>query len=67
MQIQAVLQQFRLPITTDFPCDDLYAATLSDKKRSSGTVSLIVPKAIGNCQILPTPVEDLKTFIKEGL
>ena len=66
-QIQALLQQFRLPIATEFACDDLYEATLSDKKRNGGTVNLIIPRAIGDCLIQPTPVADLKTFIQEGL
>jgi hypothetical protein len=30
-------------------------------------VNLIVPKAIGDCAIVATAVEDLKSFIQEGL
>ena len=31
------------------------------------TVSLIIPRAIGRCEILPTPVEQLEEFISAGL
>ena len=66
-RIVMLLQQFGLPTATEFTCDVLYDAALSDKKRSGGIVNLIVPKAIGDCAIVPTPVEALKTFIREGL
>lgn len=61
------LEKFGLPTGTDYSADDLYTYTLSDKKRSGGTVTLIIPAAIGSCKIVPTPVEELKTFIQEGL
>ena len=46
---------------------DLFGYTLSDKKRSGGTVNLIIPRRIGDCAIVPTPVENLKSFIQAGL
>lgn len=66
-RIQAILKQFRLPTETDYSGDDLYDGTLSDKKRTGGTVNLIIPRAIGECTIVPTPVEILKSFIEAGL
>ena len=66
-RILSLLEKFGLPTTTDYPVEDIYTYTLSDKKRSGGTVSLIVPRAIGHCAIVPTPVESLKTFIEAGL
>lgn len=62
-----VLDQFGLPTTTEFSADSLFTYTLSDKKRSGGTVKLIVPRAIGDCAIVPTPVEALKSWIQAGL
>ena len=66
-RILDALQQFDLPIHTDYSADELYECALSDKKRSGGTVNLIIPKAIGFCDIVPTPVEELKSFIEAGL
>ena len=40
---------------------------LSDKKRSGGTVNLIIPREIGRCEIIPTPVEKLAAFVEAGL
>lgn len=66
-RILAVLEQFKLPITTNYPVDDIYAYTLSDKKRSGSTVKLIIPRIIGECDIVPVPVESLRSFIEAGL
>ena len=66
-RIISVLEKFDLPIHTEYTVEQLLAAALSDKKRSGGSVSLIVPRTIGQCDILPTPVENLGSFIQAGL
>lgn len=66
-RILSVLEKFGLPVTASYPAEDIYAYTLSDKKRSGGTVNLILPRSIGCCDIVPTPVEALKSFIEAGL
>ena len=66
-RILALLEKFGLPTRTDYSADDLFTYTLSDKKRSGGTVNLIIPRAIGDCAIVPTKVESLKSFIQAGL
>ena len=44
-----------------------FRSPVPDKKRTGGTVNLIVPRAIGRCEITPLPVEALEAFIEEGL
>lgn len=66
-EVIELLKRFGLPTETVYPAQGLYICALSDKKRTGGTVNLIVPKAIGDCLIRPTPVEDLKSFIEAGL
>ena len=66
-KILCCLTRFGLPIDTTCSADDIFHHALSDKKRSGGTVNLIVPKAIGDCAIVPTAVANLKSFIQEGL
>jgi len=63
----SILENFGLPINTEYTADELFAYTLSDKKRSGGTVKLIIPRAIGCCDIVPTPVNELKSWIEAGL
>lgn len=66
-QILSLLQQFGLPTKTPYSASELYAHTLSDKKRSGGTIHLIVPRTIGNCDIIPTPINELEKIIQAGL
>lgn len=66
-RILALLQQFSLPIHTEYSAEELYAHTLSDKKRAGSTVNLIIPRKIGDCAIVPTDMAELKSFIQAGL
>ena len=66
-KIENILYAFHLPIRTEQTAKALAEYALSDKKRAGGTVSLIIPRAIGRCEILPTPVEQLEEFISAGL
>jgi len=66
-RVLGVLTRFGLPIHTSYSAGELYRYTLSDKKRSGGTVNLILPRAIGTCAIVPTAVEDLEALIQAGL
>ena len=65
--IEAVLQQFGLPTETAYTAQQLFDSALSDKKRSGGTVNLVVPTEIGRCSIHPIPTNELKSFIEAGL
>ena len=62
-----ILVQFGLPTETSSAAVDLYTCALSDKKRAGGTVNLIIPRTIGDCAIVPTPVADVRAFIEKGL
>ena len=66
-RIVSLLHKFGLPTSTDLPANALWKAACHDKKRSGDAVDLILPSAIGDCAIVPTPVEKLKTFIEEGM
>lgn len=67
VRIEALLKIFHLPITTSASADTLYQYALSDKKRSGGSVNLIIPEHIGYCRIHTTPITELKSFIETGL
>ena len=66
-RIETLFRSFGLPTKTNFSAKELAQAALSDKKRQGGTISLILPRAIGQCAIVPTPVEELETFMRRGL
>lgn len=66
-QVCGILSRFSLPVTTVFSAEQLHSAALSDKKRDSNSINLILPKAIGSCDIFHIPLSDLLSFIKAGL
>ena len=66
-EILTVLDRFKLPASCEFTPEQLFTAALSDKKRSGGTVSLIIPRSIADCVILPMPVTEIQSFIEAGL
>ena len=65
--IVSTIQSFGLPVCTDFTAAQLYQSAVSDKKRSGSTLRMIVPVNIGDCRILPMNMDDVETFIEEGL
>ena len=66
-RIMWLLERFGLPIFTHHSASELLDSALSDKKRSGDTVNLILPKAVGSCAIVPTPVSGLENLIQAGL
>lgn len=66
-RIHKLLTKFALPTKTNYSAEQIYSAALSDKKRSGGTVNLIVPKAVGDCLIYPISVDMLPSYIEAGL
>ncbi len=65
-EIEAVLNAFYLPLHTDFSAKDLYAAMLSDKKRSGDRLTLVIPSEIGKCTLLKKPTDSLLSFLESG-
>ena len=65
--VLGVLEKFGLPLHCGYTAESLYTSALSDKKRSGGTVNLIIPERIGFCRIAPTAVEEIQSVIEAGL
>ncbi len=66
-RIIAVLQKHNLPISCAYSAHEIVDVALSDKKRSGGQISIIIPQDIGQCGIYKTDVEKLYDFILPGL
>jgi len=66
-RILSILNQFGLPTITQYSAEEILTYVLSDKKRSGGSVNLIIPREIGDCRIVNTPIENIKSFIEAGL
>ena len=66
-ELVALLKTYGLPTETDYAPSALAAAMAGDKKRSGDKIDLILPRAIGRCEIVKTPVSELKAFVRDGL
>ena len=66
-RIAACLAKNRLPTGTDFAPDALAAAASADKKRSGDSITIVVPKKIGHCELKKMPVADLLPVIQAGV
>ena len=62
-EIIALLRQYGLPVETDQSAEAILATALGDKKRRSDTLTLIVPRAVGKCELHPIPVSELHNWL----
>ena len=66
-RLRRLLERYGLPDATAYSAQALYEKTLSDKKRSGDTMSLVVPIAWGASQLVRIPVSELPAWIERGL
>lgn len=66
-RIETALLKNNLPVTTELTPDALAMAALSDKKRSGGSITLVVPKRIGSCALMELPTVQLERVFRAGL
>lgn len=66
-RIAACLAKNGLPTGTDYTAEALAQAALSDKKRAGNTITVVVPRRIGACELKKLPVSELLPLIAAGL
>lgn len=62
-----ILQKYDLPTTTEYTAEQLLERALSDKKRDGGSITLVIPKALGDCVLHKINTDALLPFIEKGL
>ena len=63
-ELSALLVQYGFDITCPYAANEIYDALLSDKKRRGGNISVVLPRAVGDCILYDMPVEDLKGLLQ---
>lgn len=66
-EIKEVLIKNHLPVSCEYTPEALFNVACSDKKRTGGTITLIVPEKTGKCVGKKIPVSETLDFIKAGL
>ena len=64
-RIVEILTKFGLPRRTELPVGELAAVMRSDKKTAGGTITLVLPKKIGECALYPIPVASLESVFTD--
>ena len=66
-EILALLEKTGLPTSCDFTAEQLASIATADKKRSGNDITLVIPRAIGNTELVRMPIDRLCEFIDSGL
>lgn len=66
-RITAVLENAGFSLSCPFSAKELAEAALSDKKRRGRMITLVIPRAIGECSLMTVDVSELETVISLGL
>ncbi len=66
-RITACLAKNGLPTETNYSAEALAEAALADKKRAGDTITIVVPRQIGVCELKKLPVAELLRVIAAGL
>ena len=66
-RVTRCLAQHQLPVDSDFSAPELADAASADKKRSGDTITLVIPRRVGRCELKSVPVDELRAVIGAGL
>ncbi len=62
-KLKSVLQEYGLPVSSEFSPDSLLSALRSDKKINGNVLRLILPQHIGSCRIEEIPLDKLDQYL----
>lgn len=65
-RIMEAMKKNGLPTKSAYSADDMAEAAMTDKKRAGASLSIIVPKNIGDCEIRNIPAADFISYIRLG-
>lgn len=65
-KIGLLLKKFGLPSSCKYSAEELLTAAMADKKRSGGSITLVLPKTYGVCTLKKTAFDELGELIALG-
>ena len=65
-QLIRLLRAYGLPTEAEWSAREMARACLADKKTTGGSIRIVVPRRIGECEIRTIPTEELDTWLRTG-
>lgn len=66
-ELEALLARYGFDTGCPYCATEIYNALLSDKKRRGGNISVVLPRAVGDCTLVTLPIEELEVLLKKVL
>lgn len=66
-RIISTLEGMDLPVSTTYSAEELAEAALSDKKRAGDSITIVVPREIGGCELKKIHISELLPIIRAGM
>lgn len=66
-EIVELLERYNFDLTCPYSAEQLYDVVLSDKKRRGDNLTLVLPRAIGNCELATMSISDVLVKLKQIL
>ncbi len=66
-RIRKALEQNHLPVSTEYTAEEILDGVLRDKKRMGDAISFVLPRKIGQCELVKIPVAELQGLIADAL
>ena len=66
-ELTALLERYNFNLDCPYTAEQLFDVILSDKKRRGGNLTLVLPRAIGACELVTMPVDEVLVKLKQIL
>jgi 3-dehydroquinate synthase len=62
-ELSALLVKYGFDISCEYSASEIFDSLLSDKKRRGGTISVVLPRAVGDCTLVALELDELKDLL----
>ena len=62
-ELSSLLVKYGFDISCEYTACEVFDSLLSDKKRRGGTISVVLPRAVGDCTLVALELDELKELL----
>ena len=64
-ELSALLERYGFDLSCPYSATEMHDAMLADKKRRGGSITMVLPRAIGDCALVTVTIEELKDLLNK--